>query len=109
MPSPNSSKNPFDQQSVSDFSRDRYGRAAHASGRAGHASKRAAHAPRGGEAPRPDSGAYRANAPYHAGASRNPGAGVHRGAAPAAYRSATPAARSHAASPAHCSIWAIRP
>ena len=92
MPVPNSPKNPFDQQSVSDFSRDRYGHAAHASKRAAHASGQAAHASRGGEAPRPDSGAYRASVPYHAGAPRNPGTGAHRGAAPAAYRNAAPAA-----------------
>lgn len=92
MPVPNSPKNPFDQQSVSDFSRDRYGHAAHASKRAAHVSGQAAHASRGGEAPRPDSGAYRASVPYHAGAPRNPGTGAHRGAAPAAYRNVAPAA-----------------
>ena len=48
MPVPNSPKNPFDQQSVSDFSRDRYGHAARSSKRAAHASGQAAHASRGG-------------------------------------------------------------
>ena len=104
MPVPNSPKNPFDQQSVSDFSRDRYGHAARSSKRAAHASGQAAHASRGGEAPRPDSGAYRASVPYHAGAPRNPGTGAHRGAAPAAYRNAAPAARSNAAPAAH---WGV--
>lgn len=97
MPVPNSPKNPFDQQSVSDFSRDRYGHAA-------RSSKRAAHASRGGEAPCRDSGAYRASAPYHADAPRNPGAGAHRGAASAAYRNAAPAARSNAVAAAH---WGV--
>lgn len=74
MSLPNSPQSPFGRQSVDDFSRARYGRAAHAS--------------KGKKAARYGAGQHRANGPYHAGAQRNVSAGAYRNAAPAAYWSA---------------------